>query len=85
MILTLAENVSWKAGDQIVLGTTDYTYLQSETVYLAACPECAPNQVRNIILFAPVCAWRECASACACTKLCGHCWYLFIYLFLFPR
>ena len=46
-ILTLADNVdSWEVGDEIAVGSTDFSQDQTEVFTILACPECAVNQVK---------------------------------------
>ena len=47
-ILTLADDASsWRAGDRIVIASTDYNMYQAEEFVLEECgSDCAPNQVK---------------------------------------
>ena len=46
-IITLAEDVDWRAGDQIVVGSTDYNADNTEVFTVVDCHgECASNQVK---------------------------------------
>ncbi|XP_078710984.1 cell migration-inducing and hyaluronan-binding protein-like [Lampetra fluviatilis] len=46
-VLTLAEDArSWRAGDRVVVASTDFSMHQAEEFTLLPCPECATNQVK---------------------------------------
>ena len=46
-ILTLADDVSsWEVGDEIAVGSTDYSQDQTEVFEIIACPECNSKQVK---------------------------------------
>ncbi|XP_032805803.2 cell surface hyaluronidase CEMIP2 isoform X2 [Petromyzon marinus] len=46
-LLTLAEDVrSWRAGERVVVASTDFSMHQAEEFTLLPCPECAANQVK---------------------------------------
>ncbi|KAI1900050.1 hypothetical protein AGOR_G00046010 [Albula goreensis] len=47
VVLNLQDDVSsWKAGDRIVVASTDYSMYQAEEFTLLPCPECTRKQVR---------------------------------------
>lgn len=46
-ILELADEAQgWKAGDRLVVASTDYSMHQAEEFDVMHCPACAPNQVK---------------------------------------
>lgn len=46
-VLRLADNAqSWKAGDRIVVASTDYSMQQAEEFQLLPCRACGPNEVK---------------------------------------
>lgn len=46
-ILELADEAyGWKAGDRVVVASTDYSMHQAEEFDVLPCPACAPNQVK---------------------------------------
>ncbi|MGH0174331.1 UNVERIFIED_CONTAM: hypothetical protein FKN15_067922 [Acipenser sinensis] len=59
-ILELAEDgQTWKAGDTIVVASTDYSMYQAEEFKILPCPACTSNQIKveePIILIHPLCA-----------------------------
>ena len=45
-IITLAENVNWNVGDEIVVASTSWDSRDSETFTIIECDSCGPNQVK---------------------------------------
>lgn len=46
-ILELSDEVvGWRAGDQVVVASTDYSMHQAEEFSLLPCPTCMSNQVK---------------------------------------
>ena len=46
-IITLADDVSsWEVGDQIAVGSTDFSQDHTEVFQIVSCPECNLNQVK---------------------------------------
>ena len=47
-IITLADDVSsWEVGDQIAIGSTDFSQDHTEVFQIVSCPECNSNQVMS--------------------------------------